>query len=45
MSSINESSISSSQLVEEIGRSITFREEDYAFQLPRSYIIAMSGLQ
>ena len=45
MSSVNSISVSSSSIIDEIGKSNVVKEGDYDFQLPRSYIIAMTGLQ
>ena len=44
MSSVNSISVSNSSIIDEIGKS-NVKEGDYDFQLPRSYIIAMTGLQ
>lgn len=44
-SSISESSISSSNVIDVSGRSLNLKEDDYGYQLPKSYILAMTGLQ
>ena len=45
MSSVVSNSVSNSQVSSELGVNYEIREEEYGFQLPRSYVIAMSGLQ
>ena len=45
MSSVVSNSVSSSQVSEDVMKSYVVKEDNYGYQLPRSYVIAMSGLQ
>ena len=45
LSEVNSSSVSNSQIKEEITPVMRYRREDYGFQLPQSYLIAMTALQ
>ena len=45
LNSMNSSSLSSIQIIEATRRSNNLGTDDYSFQLPKSYILAMTGLQ